>query len=1304
ALATSGEAGSVDNSGDVTVSGGTVADLDNLSGGAVTVSGGTVADLDNDGEATLSGGTVTQVRNTGSATLTVSGGNVDEVVNSATMSMSDGSVTELSNSGGSASISDGTVGSIDNNGGATLVVGADASVSSVANTGSSTVTSAGTIGSLTTSGSGVITNTGNITGTVGLTGSSQLDNDGGVIGGDVTVVGSGTLTNSGTIQGTISGAGANTITNSGVVVGAVTVSSDTTFTTSGTAGTVTNHGTTNVTDGDVSDLENGTDGTLEIASGATVATVTNAGSGTSAGAIGSLINTGGSFTTSGDVTGTTTVSGGSVTNDGGSLQGDVTVADGATLVTSGTAGMVSNAGSTSVTGGSVDDLDNGTSGTVSVSAGASVASLSNAGTGSSAGEVGTLTQTTGSFTNTGDVTGTTTITGGTVSNDGGDLQGAVSVAAGATLETSGSADEVTSAGTVAINGGTVAELTNSGAVTIAAAGTLGALTTSAGSVDNSGAISGDVAITGGTVTSSGSIGGAVTLSGGSLETSGSIGGALTNTASLVSTGSIGGDLVNQGSATASLSGSLSGTLSTADSAAVTISGDLSGLAGITHDSSEDFVVEGGTTVLAADASVANAGTFVISGASLNGSGTGSFVNAGSASLSVGSGGGLGLDLSNAGSVDVVAGGTVTGTITNASGATLDLDGSVGGDVSNAGVMALAGDISGGLSNTGTLTVDGTAEVGGQFSNTGTLTVSGSLAHGVFNNTGSDSAGGAPIWSAEMAVSDAVLQVASGGALTSGTLNNASTLGLNDGASVTSAVVNSGTIFADGSVTGAGSLTHETGAIIDLADGDSDDVFTVTGDAVLNGTFEVDIVLEGEELTGDQIAVAGAVSGHATFNLNLSDDDPNDLLGSVDVLTYGSGALDSVTVNGLPNSGAAVFALVNNTDTGSYQLQSGANPAIGGLATGLALTQSLIGSVVNRPTSPFVTGLAVPGEEPCGFGTWSRATGGTATASGSSETALGTYESELSADYHGLQIGADYSCFGGAFNGWDLSFGGIMGYNGGSTNQPVYFFDASTGEVNTDILTSTNRTSFTQTYGSAYIAASRSFADSGRVLFADLQVRTDKTGFDLDNTVNGAALDTVRTLSDDPTLTLEDLSFGVRDQSYDSTGVTIGGSAGLSIPINEAKDLRIVPTLGFSLANIETDTLFFDNGELEIEEIESRVGFAGLTIAKTKIAASGTAAFNYFATATVYHDFGSPAVSNFYLYDSDTGERNGEVLSSTSSNLGTYGELSVGMNFTKILQAGSALPARQLDTSVRLDSRFSDKLDSWGLTAQVRLQF
>jgi fibronectin-binding autotransporter adhesin len=40
----------------------------------------------------------------------------------------------------------------------------------------------------------------------------------------------------------------------------------------------------------------------------------------------------------------------------------------------------------------------------------------------------------------------------------------------------------------------------------------------------------------------------------------------------------------------------------------------------------------------------------------------------------------------------------------------------------------------------------------------------------------------------------------------------------------------------------------------------------------------------------------------------------------------------------------------------------------------------------------------------------------------------------------------------------------------------------------------------------------------------------------------------------------------------------------------------------------------------------------------------------------------------------------------------------------LLGEGSRIPARQLDTSIRLDSRFSNKLDSWGITAQLRLQF
>ncbi len=991
-----------------------------------------------------------------------------------------------------------------------------------------------------------------------------------------------------------------------------------------------------------------------------------------------------------------------------------------------------NSGTATISDGVVGDLDNGGSGQLTIEASGQVTVLANAGTASNAGEIGTLTNTGGTLANTGTVTGVSTVSGGTVDNSG-TLTGNVDVAAAGTLNTNGTVGgTIDNDGTVTVGGGTVAglnntstatvndgvvaALTNSGtgqlvintngnvttlsnAGTASNAGTVGALTNSDGTFTNTGSVTGDATISGGSVTNSNTIAGATVLSGGSLDNSGTLGGAVTNSATLVSTGTINGDLTNQGNATASLSGTVSGAITTQDSASVTVNGDLDSVTSITHGGSGTFAINSGTTTLAGAGTVTNSGSFTLTSATLDATGDAVFANTGFANLSIGAGGNLDMDLNNDGTVQIADGGSVGGTLQNGSGGSVNLDGSVGGDLSNAGTLDLSGSVAGTLGNTGTLTVDGASTVTGTLTNAGSMFVNDTLAHGNLTNSASG-----PAWSDTMLVTDAVLRVSGSGALTSGTLTNSSSIGLSDGATITSAVINSGTIIADGNVTGAGDFTHQTGAILDLGDDAGDDVFVIAGDAVLNGTIELDITLEGEELVGDQIQVAGAVSGNATFNFNLTDADAVDLLGTVNVLSYGSGQLDSYSVNGLPNSGAAVFALVNNTDADAYQLQSGANPAVGGLATGLALTQSLIGSVVNRPTSPFVTGLAVPGDEPCGFGTWSRATGGRATASGSSETALGTYNSELTASYHGMQIGADYSCFGGAFNGWDLSFGGVAGYNGGTTTQPVYFFDANTGQVNTDVLTSTNRTSFSQSYGSAYIAASRSFASSGRVLFADVQVRGDKTAFDLDNSVNATALDAVRTLTGDATLTAEDLSFGVKDQSYDSKGVTIGASAGLSIPLNEAKDLRLVPTLGFSLANIETDTLYFSNGELEIEDIESRVGFAGLTLAKTKIAPSGTAAFNYFATATVYHDFGSPAVSNFYLYESGTTDRSGDVLSSSSSNLGTYGELSLGMNFTKILQPGSAMPGRQLDTSVRLDSRFSDKLDSWGLTAQFRIQF
>lgn len=87
---------------------------------------------------------------------------------------------------------------------------------------------------------------------------------------------------------------------------------------------------------------------------------------------------------------------------------------------------------------------------------------------------------------------------------------------------------------------------------------------------------------------------------------------------------------------------------------------------------------------------------------------------------------------------------------------------------------------------------------------------------------------------------------------------------------------------------------------------------------------------------------------------------------------------------------------------------------------------------------------------------------------------------------------------------------------------------------------------------------------------------------------------------------------------------------------------------------------------------------------------------------MYKDFAPETASVFTLRDGDGAIEREDGL--TSSNLGTYGELSLGVNYSKVLEAGSAGKPRQFNASVRVDGRTGDVLDSYGITAQVRLQF
>ncbi len=614
--------------------------------------------------------------------------------------------------------------------------------------------------------------------------------------------------------------------------------------------------------------------------------------------------------------------------------------------------------------------------------------------------------------------------------------------------------------------------------------------------------------------------------------------------------------------------------------------------------------------------------------------TAGFDVAGGAELQVDAATTLGAASLNAGTLDVNAALLGGQTVTNTG--TLDVDGSITGNVLTSSVATLNGSVSGTFQQTaGTTTVDGATSLGILQNDAGIVTVDNALTLG-------------------------------GASTNAGTLNmNANILG---GQTVT----NTGTLNNDGANTLTGSLIDNS--VINMVDGVTDDVLTVTGDVTLNGTVNVDVNVSGVAVgasgvdTGDLIAATGNVTGNTTLAFSNVGASTAALGTPIDVVTGADTTGLTAALSGLPTSGVFFYELSN---TGSaVQLTSVSSPATGALASNIAATQGLISSVVNRPSSALVTPLVDPGDDPCAIGTWARSSAGRANADIDASSSTTTVTNQVDLAYRGMQVGIDRSCSGGFYNGWDLAYGGFLGMNGGKSTTPLSIGAAST--LTTD---------FEQVFGGVYL----SFARGN--LFGDVQYRADRTTYDLsENLPFGAG------------------GLGILDQSVDSTGKTISGSLSYAYTLNAETNTRLVPTIGFSMSNIATENVFIegdsttntDDATIEIADIEQRLGYVGATLARTQVAASGMAATTYFVTGTFFNDFGSKTRSTV------TSPSLTDVVE--SDTLGNFGEISLGFNRTAILDSGSALPARQLDASIRADSRFSDSLDSWGLTAQMRLQF
>jgi fibronectin-binding autotransporter adhesin len=597
------------------------------------------------------------------------------------------------------------------------------------------------------------------------------------------------------------------------------------------------------------------------------------------------------------------------------------------------------------------------------------------------------------------------------------------------------------------------------------------------------------------------------------------------------------------------------------------------------------------------------------------------------------------------SARLVVGGTVVGTVTNSG--RVGLDGTVTGDLTNndTGILRMDGDISGALTNAGSVTVTGgsTVSVGGLFDNSGAVNVNGSVT------------------------------------LTTGGIINQddATFVMRDGSTTTGGFTNAGSLEVVGAVAIEG--LNSTGSI-DLEDNGVNEVLTLTGTTVLGGDIFMDIDLSEGSSLSDLITVSSAASGDVVLHFNNVGAGNGLLETGVGILVVDfeqDNGTVTATATGLAGEGDIWYYL--DTRPQDIRVHSFTNPNVTAMAGSVTLTQSLIGSVINRPSSPFVTGLAVKDDDPCHPGVWARVIGGRADVSGQTQTVDTniidrSYDSRIKASYSGIQLGGDISCFDEPLAGWDMSFGGILGVNSGATSQPIFDIDQETQEQLPDVILSNNFTDFQQGYVGAYVSAVKG------PLLLDLQFRLEKTQFDLTNDGTGNE------------------RLGILDQKFDSSGRTFSGSLSYVIPLSEDKSFNLVPTVGFAITKYKTDPILYTNNRrLEVDDASTEVGFIGAALSKTKILPSGKAALTYFATGTYYKDFADATRSVYYVDES--------ADDSYSSNLGEYGEASIGVNYTQILEEGNAiLNAKQLNAAIRLDGRFGETLDSWGVTAQMRLQF
>ena len=1267
-------AGTLTNADGASVTIGTDATV-SASDDVVNTSGSTIT-VGMDGTLSATNG----VLNDDTATLDVNGGTVSGALdNSATVTFAGTMTGNVANTGVFTVDGDSTMaGDFDNEDGGTLTVNEDLTgITTLTNTGTdSTVT----VGSGATLGATSLVN--ELTATLDVNGgtvSGALDNSAtvmfaGTMTGDVANTGSFTVDGDSTMAGDFDNEDGGTLTVNEDLTGI------TTLTNAGAGSTVTVGG-------------GATLGTTNIDNSATFSSLNN-----SVVSTGTFDNeTGGFFTNAGDFDAT-----GAVTNDNqitntstGTFDADALTNSGTFTNTGGVVGatdplIVQNSGTISNQGtgtfGAVT-VNNTTGGVVTNASDATMTmtALTNAATVTNQGMfTAEEIETTGTFTNT---DGTVTVTGLEGLENGGTLTNqSDGVVTTTLLDNSGNLSNLdTSVFNAAevTNGGPTASLVNQGDFNVTGmVSNTGSITTSgtfdSGLLQNYLSFVNDGGTVGGTAADAIDNDGTLTnqnagvLNATDIDNSGNFSNldtSVVNTATFDNEGA--GSLVNQGDFNAS------GAVTNLNSINNTGTFDAASI-----DNDATFVNNGGIVGGTTPGSIDTSGTLtnqtagVIFATDIDNSGTMSNLDTSTVNGSTFDNVGSTSQLTNAGTMTLTGAATNEGNIDNTGAFTalsFDNDGSVDNDgtftapVDNSGSFDNSGTVigavsnSGGFDNTGGITGDVDNDATGDFDHDGTIT-------GDVSNSGAFQMAGMIDGDFDN-FADGTFTI-DGNSTIDGALDNMGTLE-NDGSGLTLAVtdgfINTGTIQSLDMFTIDTASIDNTSGRIDLGTDDAaDDVLVLTG-TVAGGTLAFDIDLGDSTGATDQI-VLSSLTGNVLLEFDTLDSGAilNDPLQVVD----GNAVSALLTSTGLPARSGPLSYQVTQSSEGVF-VNSVIDPGAAAVSGNLALVQSLIGTIVNRPSSPFVSGLAYESEDTCGSGAWARATGGRAEATSRTDNGQASLPATVDADFYGFVTGYDFGCFNSAGGEWDVAVGGILGINSGSTEQKVFEVGVSGADiVLTDNQISTTRSDFDQRYVGGYVAAARG------AFTGDVQLRFENTDYEFDNE-----------------------SLGLYDEETSSNGTTLSASISYSHALSDT--LTFVPTAGFGITRTSTDDLVFrDNSGTEIGRIDfddhtTKIGFVGGTLAHTTIAPSGTEAYNSFVTATYYEDFSDDMTSKYRIGN--------DSQDLSTDPLGGFGELSVGLSYIKILD-GEVGAAKQFNASVRADARFSDDVEAFSITAQARLQF